>query len=115
MLNIPISLLDSLRDKNNILIMGMGGGFDIYGGLPLYYTLQRMGKNITLANYSSTNFEQAVQMGGAIVINPNLLITNHNFDAEIDYYPEGYLSQFFMAGLNQEVPVYMFAKTGTNP
>ena len=34
MLNIPISLVETLREKNNILIAGIGGEFDIYGGIP---------------------------------------------------------------------------------
>lgn len=114
MLNIPISLVETLRDKNNILIVGIGGGFDIYGGIPLYYTLQKLGKQIFLANYSFTDFDTAVQ-NGASIINSNLLIANNNFIDSPIYYPEGHLSKFFKIGLNQDVPVYMFAKTGTNP
>lgn len=114
MLNIPISLVDTLRDKNNILIAGIGGGFDVYGGIPLYYTLQKLGKQIFLANYSFTDFNTAIQCG-ASVINQNLLLANNNFEDTDVYYPEGHLSKFFKIGLNQDVPIYMFAKTGTNP
>lgn len=115
MLNIPTSLLDIIRTKNNILISGIGGGFDVYGGLPLYYTLQKLGKNIILANYSFTDFNTAITQGNAEVISPSLLSANSEFEAPIDYYPEGYLSQFFKIGFKEDVPVYMFAKTGTNP
>lgn len=115
MLNIPTSLLDAIREKNNILISGIGGGFDVYGGLPLYYTLQKLGKNIFLANYSFTNFSVAVEQGHAQVINQNLLIANPDFDSQIEYYPEGYLSKWFKVAFNEDVPVYMFNKTGTNP
>jgi hypothetical protein len=49
-LNLPI--LHLLQDKKNILIAGAGGGFDIFAGLPLYFTLRNMGKTVHLANYS---------------------------------------------------------------
>mgnify|MGYP000911780049 CR=1 FL=1 len=114
MLNIPISLVETLREKNNILIAGIGGEFDIYGGIPLYYTLQKLGKQIVLANYSFTDFNTAIQ-NGASIINPNLLIANNEFENSAIYYPEGHLSKFFKVGLGQDVPVYMFAKTGSNP
>jgi hypothetical protein len=40
MLNLP-----SKVEGANVLLCGMGGGFDIYGTLPIYYTLTRMGMN----------------------------------------------------------------------
>lgn len=116
MLNIPTSLLDTLRTKNNILIAGMGGGFDIYGGLPLYYTLKKLNKNIVLANYSFTDFNTAIEQGLAQIISPGLLLANPNFESDDFYYPEGYLSQFLKIGFKEDAPlVYVFAKTGTNP
>ncbi len=116
MLNIPTALLDTLRTKNNILIAGMGGGFDIYGGLPLYYTLKKLNKNIVLANYSFSDLQTATEHGKAEVIVPGLLLVNPDFDSEIPYYPEGYLAQFLKLGFNEEAPpLYLFAKTGTNP
>ncbi len=116
MLNIPTSLIDTLRTKNNILIAGMGGDFDVYGGLPLYYTLKKLNKNIVLANYSFTDFNVAIEQGGAQIISPGLLLANPDFENEIDYYPEGYLAQFLKLGFKDDFPpVYIFAKTGTNP
>lgn len=115
MLNIPIELLDTIRTKNNILIAGVGGGFDVYGGIPLYYTLQKLGKNIVFANYSFTDVNEAVGSCGAEVIANNLFIAKPDFNNNISYYPEGYLAKFLKTGLQEDVPVYMFAKTGTNP
>ena len=115
MLNIPTELLDIIRTKKNILLSGMGGGFDIYGALPLYYTLEKLGKNVVLANYSFSDFKTCIEQGNAEVISNNLIRSVSNFEVGIDYYPEGYLSKFFNIGFQKEVPVYMFAKTGTNP
>ena len=49
-LNLPI--LDQLAKCQNLLIAGMGGGFDIFCGLPIYLELQRRGQKVHLANFS---------------------------------------------------------------
>jgi hypothetical protein len=49
-LNLPI--LDQLMAHENILIAGMGGGYDIFCGLPIYFDLRARGKQVHLANYS---------------------------------------------------------------
>ena len=43
-LNIPI--LDQLADSQHILIAGAGGGFDVFSGLPLYFTLREMPEHL---------------------------------------------------------------------
>jgi hypothetical protein len=42
--------LQELESARNVLIAGVGGGFDIFSGLPLYFELQ--GKQVHLANLS---------------------------------------------------------------
>lgn len=49
-LNLPI--LDHLADSHSILITGIGGGFDLFCGLPLYFHLRERGYEVHLANYS---------------------------------------------------------------
>ena len=50
-LNLPI--FDKLANSKNILIAGMGGGYDVFCGLPIFYELQQQGKNAYLGNFSS--------------------------------------------------------------
>ena len=45
-LNLP--LMPLLDDAETILIAGAGGGFDVYAGLPIYFTLKAMGKHVHL-------------------------------------------------------------------
>lgn len=115
MLNIPHSILEITSRKQNILIAGMGGGFDVYGGLPLYYTLKAMGKSVHLANYSFTNFDEVVHVAEPEIINNNLFAANAKIHGQPQYYPEGFLSQHFMLTEKEHVPVYMFKKTGVLP
>lgn len=49
-LNLPI--LEQLSACKNLLIAGMGGGFDIFCGLPIYFELQGRGQTVHLANFS---------------------------------------------------------------
>jgi hypothetical protein len=53
LLNLP--LFSELEAAETILLAGAGGGFDIFCGLPLYFSLKAMGKTVYLANLSFSN------------------------------------------------------------
>jgi hypothetical protein len=113
-LNLPI--LHLLEDCQKILIAGAGGGFDIFAGLPLYFTLREMGKTVHLANYTFSDFNLA-----KIISQPETLIETLLLGAQgtvkhpIMYYPEGFLAQWFEVERGEKVPIWMFAKTGVEP
>ncbi len=113
-LNLPI--LDQLADSKNILIAGIGGGFDVFIGLPLYFTLQTLGKTVHLANYSFSEFDLL-----HMVCTPEVLIDGQLIGARspvhppLLYFPEGYLAQWFSEVRGENVTVWMFAKTGALP
>jgi hypothetical protein len=113
-LNLPI--LDQLADSQNILIAGAGGGFDIFSGLPLYFTLRDMGKNVHLANYSFSEFD-LVKLSSEPQSLADDLVLGPKGDIKYDliYYPEGYLSQWFKRVRGEDVTVWMFARTGAGP
>lgn len=43
--------------RDFILMIGCGGGYDIYVGLPLYFELNKRGVQIKLVNFSFTSIE----------------------------------------------------------
>ena len=113
-LNLPI--LDQLADSQNILVAGIGGGFDVFCGLPIYFTLREMGKTVHLANYSFTELSMARIVSEPEILIGGLLMGAHGFVREgIPYYPEGYLSQWFKEKQSQDVTVWMIAKMGVIP
>jgi hypothetical protein len=113
-LNLPI--LDKLDGCERILIAGAGGGFDIFAGLPLYFTLREHGKTVHLANLSFTDLKIASIISQVEVLIPTLLAGAHGGVLRpFGYYPEGYLSQWFHEVRGEDVPVWMFAKTGVAP
>ena len=67
-----LTIPDSLLASSSVLIVGAGGGFDIFAGLPLFAALRAAGKKVTLANLSFT------YLGGTNVapLLPNLYRAN---------------------------------------
>jgi hypothetical protein len=104
-LNLPI--LEQVADSKNILIAGAGGGFDIYSGLPVYFTLRESGKTVHLANLSFTNLQLASLVSETTTLIPDLLIGACGLVTHpLEYLPESYLDQWFN---------WMFDNTGAIP
>jgi hypothetical protein len=113
-LNLPI--LDALKDCQRVLIAGAGGGFDVYAGLPIYFTLRDHGKTVHLANYSFTDPGIARVIDNAeMLIDPLLIRPRGEIRYPFPYYPEGYLTRWFQEARGEDVPVYMFTRTGVKP
>lgn len=58
MLNLP----NIFEDSKNILLCGIGGGFDCFCAIPLYEALTKMGKTCFISSFNIRN--QASEMGG---------------------------------------------------
>ena len=56
-LNLPD--IENLSRCQNVLIAGMGGGFDVFCGLPLYFELRERGVNVHLANLTFSQMQWA--------------------------------------------------------
>lgn len=109
-LNLPIFHL--LEDKKNILIAGAGGGFDIFAGMPIYFTLKDMGKNVHLANYSFTEFELAKALSNPHIEIPDALISvTGAVKDDFMYYPEGHLGEW-LAQNDDDNPVWLIKSSG---
>ena len=102
--------LDAVAPARNILIAGIGGGYDVFTGLPLYFGLQADGKQVHLANLSFS----ALPHDPAARLAPTLLRVTADTDLVTTYFPEQYLAQWFRAR-GQDVPVYCFERTGVRP
>jgi len=112
-LNLPI--LDALEDSENILIAGCGGGFDVFCGLPVYFTLREMGKNVHLANYSFSPVGIVAHYCNTVTLESTLLegaTADIPDELQLGYYPEGYLSRWFKDVDGNPTTVWMFAKVG---
>lgn len=112
-LNIPI--IEELKKYNNILIIGIGGGFDIYCGLPIYHELYfNLHKNIVLANYSFSNFKDVIENTESVLINNNLILNKKNIEP-MKYNPEGYLYEGLKELYSTDQVIYSIKKEGVIP
>jgi hypothetical protein len=109
-LNLPI--FDQLAGCQNLLIAGMGGGFDLFCGLPIYFELQKRGQIVHLANFSFSNI---VDFEGGARLTKTLVGVDAEYEHIVPYFPELYLAQWFKEKHNETVTVWCFQKTGARP
>ncbi|SRR5258708_4164025 len=109
-LNLPI--LDAVKHAKNILIAGMGGGFDVLCGLPIFLELERLGHNVHLANFS---FSDIAGLTEGEILTDTLVGVNTDIEEFADYFPEYYLAQWFFDERNEDVTIWCFEKTGARP
>jgi hypothetical protein len=78
------------KKSHRVLVAGVGGGFNVYAGLPIYERLRTLGKEVFLANLSfvslgTTSAHALTQAVYAV----EATTTRHDF-----YFPERTLAQF---------------------
>jgi hypothetical protein len=103
-MNIPC--LERLAEAKTVLIAGAGGGFDIFCGLPLYFSLRSAGKTVHLANLSSgaLSFCDAENPApGLWRITPTTAATK--------YFPEMHLSRWISDRFGN-TPIYSILPSG---
>jgi len=109
-INLPI--LNQLTSCKNLLIAGMGGGFDIFCGLPIYFELKKHGINAHLANYSFSDIEN-VDFG--VRLTKSLVGVTPNPERVYPYFPEFHLVNWFKVKRNEDVTIWCFHKKGAVP
>lgn len=109
-LNIPV--LDKLSRCQNILIAGMGGGFDVFCGLPLYFELRESGFNVHLANYTHASLHR---LKGARRLTPTLIGVRAETDSLSPYFPELHLARWFKEQRQEDVTIWCYERCGVKP
>lgn len=100
---------EQLKDSENILLSGAGGGFDIYSGIPLMMYLLAQGKTVVLGNYSFAVVSASV---GRVIGPTGYEITPAS--RKMDYFPELFLAEW-LAQMNLDIPIIGFSKSGVIP
>ena len=104
---LKLPFFDEIDKCQNILIAGAGGGFDVFCGLPLYFGLQKAGKNVHLANLS---FSDLTGSNGDR-LSPALVEVTTETTGNEAYFPELHLARWFRARC-ESTPVYCIENTG---
>jgi hypothetical protein len=102
-----IPLFEELASADSVLLIGAGGGFDVFCGLPLYYSLCAAGKSVHLANLS---FSELSVCEGDRPVDSLVRVTPASRGSE-HYFPELHLSSWLSKRYG-ETPVYAIERTG---
>jgi len=104
-MNLPF--FNNLLKSNNILIAGAGGGFDVFCGLPLYFWLKKLGKQVHLANLSSG------ALGFCDAENPVPALWKITARTGAPkYFPEMHLSGFLTERFGEKIPIFAIESAG---
>lgn len=103
-------LIERLQPLDRILIAGAGGGFDIFAGLPLYFALRAMGKEVALANLSFTYLGAT----DAPLLMPGLARVTPSVNGSDGYFPEKRLAEWLEQN-HHPATVYAFEHVGVRP
>lgn len=112
MLTQPID--DLLGPAQHILLTGCGGGYDVFGAVPLAIELLDAGHDVVLANHSFcylNGLDGALQQPDC----PNLYRVPPAAAVEDAYCPEAWLARWFAEEHGRELTMWGFDKTGVRP
>jgi hypothetical protein len=104
-------LFAALRPAQSVLIVGAGGGFDVYAGLPLAIALADAGVRVHLANLS---FAQLELLDLDVWLDENVALVTPETAGLDEYFPERTLARW-LATQDRPSTVYAFPKTGVQP
>lgn len=113
MLNLPLSTIVKLKESKNTLILGIGGGYDVFSGLPIYHTLTKMGVNCHLANFTHSPWDNISVFTDIISMTNTCVGVTGNIKSNSDNLPEMYLSSWFKEKKEMDVPVWTFKRDQT--
>lgn len=100
-LNLP--LIDALTEARSVLMVGMGGGFDIFCGLPIRHALRDAGKTVHLANLSFTSLKF---IKDTMFLAPGVFGVHADCRSVLQYIPELYLARYLRETENETAPVW---------
>lgn len=89
-----IQVFAKLKHANNILISGIGGGFDVFGGIPLAFDLANLKRKVWLSSFNTG--------GCKTFLKPEEVET-------ANVYPESVLAKY-LSGI--DLPMYVLPKSG---
>lgn len=101
------SLENKLKNSKNILLIGIGGGFDFLQGVPVYEKLHNLGKNIVWANLSFSDVHILDEYNKFVIVDAytkNIPVSK--------YFPEKYLCEWYLKEHDRYLSIYTFPRFG---
>jgi hypothetical protein len=105
-----LPFFEEIAPARRVLVAGMGGGFDVYCGLPLFFGLRSAGKETFLANLSFA----PLGPGAGRRLAPAVVEVTGESQGDERYFPELHLARW-LRDRGEKTPVYAFPQTGVAP
>lgn len=105
-----LPLLERLEQGESILLVGAGGGFDVFTALPLYQHLRSLGKRVHLGSLSFSELRKT----NGFNRNQNIVAVTEDSGGDDSYFPERYLCEWF-ARQGERLVVHCFQPAGVQP
>ncbi len=99
-----IEFFKNIQSSKIVLIAGVGGGFDIASGMPLYRYLRDLGKEVILANFSFTDLVAT----GSVMMSQGLYPITEDLN-DLPYFPEKWIVDWIKQESNETVSMYAFS------
>lgn len=106
-LDLPFDAM--LPEGASVLIAGMGGGFDVFCGLPIYFELKQRGFSVHLG---SVSFAEIKEYRDGEWLSETLVGVGPADEGAKGYHPERFLSRWFREALGEEVAVWCMDPNG---
>ncbi|MEY9925862.1 hypothetical protein ABH926_000482 [Catenulispora sp. GP43] len=105
-----LPLFSALADSRRVLIAGAGGGFDVFGGLPLALALRERGAEVFLGSltFVSSGFSLDAWLA------PDVAAITPASGGFAEYFPERTLARWLKT-VGEPSTVYSFQRTGVEP
>ncbi|MFN3649858.1 MAG: DUF1152 domain-containing protein [Armatimonadota bacterium] len=110
-LNLPI--LDELARCRSLLIAGLGDGYDLYAGLPIYFELRQLGVNVHLGSHSFSPFLNYLKEG--VRLSRTLTGVTADHPGFTLNFPELDLARWLRREQGEAATVWTFHKSGGRP
>lgn len=104
--------MEELAACRNLLIAGMGGGFDVFCGLPIYFELTRRGQSVHLASLS---FSQLAYLKNGFTLSDGLAGVMAQSSSLHFYFPELHLARWFQEERGEAVTIWCFNAQAAQP
>lgn len=111
-----------VRNSNGILLIGCEGGFSVLNTLPLYFAIKNLNKPVQLCNISLASLKSST--APVVFSDPGISKSPVCFEVSsssefalsgtkpLEFFPEKYLSEWFLQKHQEEVLVYATERTG---
>jgi hypothetical protein len=103
-----------IRQKKRVLLAGCGGGYDVFGAIPLWFELRSHNIEVHLASLSFS-YLNGLPNAKQSTLFPNLYEVTSDCAIQSAYCPEAWLAKWLEEQSQQKVSVWCFEKTGVAP